>query len=132
MKKYILIPIALFSAILFLNFNNVDKIGSSNEPASSEFSIPSDVKEIIDNSCYGCHNSESRNLKGKGKLKFDQLGELKTHKLVGTLSKLSDEVKEGDMPPKKFLKNNPESALTDEQKQVLINWAESTAKSYTE
>ena len=132
MKKYILIPIALFSAILFLNFNSVDKIGSANEPASSEFSMPADVEEIIDNSCYGCHNSDSKNIRGKGKLKFDELGELSTFKLVGKLDKISKEIKKDNMPPKKFRKNNPESVLTTEQKEIMINWAESTAKSYTE
>jgi hypothetical protein len=132
MKKYILIPITLFSAILFLNFNNVDEIGSANEPASSEFSMPADVEEIIDNSCYGCHNSDSKNIRGKGKLKFDELGELSTFKLVGKLDKISKEIKKDNMPPKKFRKNNPESVLTTEQKEIMINWAESTAKSYTE
>lgn len=132
MKKYLLIPIALFSAILFLNFNSVNKSELPNQPVNAEFIIPGDVQEILDNSCYGCHNSDSKNVKGKGKVKFDRLGELKTHKLVGKLGNISDVVKEGDMPPKKFLKNYPESALTDEQKEVLINWAESTAKTYTE
>ena len=67
-----------------------------------------------------------------GKLKFDKMGDLKTHKLVGKLTNIADVVKEDDMPPKKFLKNNPKAALSAEEKELLVNWAESTAKSYTE
>ena len=132
MKKYILIPIALFSAVLFLNFNNSDEVKSANENTSNEFSIPADVKEILDNSCYGCHNSDSKNIKGKSKIKFDQLGNLKTHKLVGKLGNVSEAIGKEKMPPKKFLQKYPESTLTSEQKELLINWAESTAKSYSE
>ena len=132
MKKYILIPIALFSAVLFLNFNNSDEVKSANENTSNEFSIPADVKEILDNSCYGCHNSDSKNIKGKSKIKFDQLGNLKTHKLVGKLGNVSEAIGKEKMPPKKFLQKYPESTLTAEQKELLINWAVSTAKSYSE
>ena len=132
MKKYIFIPIALFSAVLFLNFNNSDEVKSANENTSNEFSIPADVQEILDNSCYGCHNSDSKNTKAKLKIKFDQLGDLKTHKLVGKLGNVSEAIGKEKMPPKKFLQKYPESTLTAEQKELLINWAESTAKSYSE
>lgn len=132
MKKYMLIPIALFSAILFLNFDNNNTNPTGENPPLPEFSIPADVQQVLDNSCYGCHNSDSKNVKGKGKLKFDKMGDLKTHKLVGKLTNIADVVKEDDMPPKKFLKNNPKAALTDEEKELLVNWAETTAKSYAE
>lgn len=132
MKKYLIIPVAMFAAILFLNFNQVDTTPAEENPPLAEFSIPDDVQAVIDNSCYGCHYSGSKNVKGKGKLKFDKLGELKTHKLVGKLGGIADVVKEDDMPPAKFLKNKPEAKLTPEQKELLMNWAESTAKSYTE
>lgn len=132
MKKYLLIPVILFVAVLFLNFNQVDSKPENKNLSTAEFSIPDDVQLVIDNSCYGCHYSGSKNTKGKGKLKFDKLGELKTHKLVGKLGGIADVVKEDDMPPKKFLQKKPEAALTDEQKELLINWAEFTAQSYTE
>jgi len=132
MKRYFLMPTALIAAFLFLNFSQIDKKSASLNPPLPAFSIPEDVQAVIDNSCYGCHNSDSKNVKGKGKLKFDKLGNLKTHKLVGKLGKMAESVKEDDMPPKKFLKNYPDKELTAEQKDLLINWAETTAKSYSE
>ena len=132
MKKYFLIPVTLIAAVLFLNFNKADASKDSPVEATSEFSIPEDVQAVIDNSCYGCHNSDSKNIKGKGKLKFDELGELKTYKLVGKLGNIADVIKEDDMPPKKFLKNYPDKELTQEQKDLVINWAKTTAKAYSE
>ncbi len=97
-----------------IDFNNNNDVS---------FEIPSDVQTIIDNSCYGCHNSESSSTKGKMKLKFDQMPKMKTGKLVGKLSKISKSVTKGNMPPKKVLKDHPEMALSKEDASVLTTWA---------
>lgn len=131
MKKYLLIPVAVFAAILFLNFNN-GIATTAGLPQDETIVIPDDVQEVIDNSCFGCHHSDSKNKKAKMKLKFDELGSLKTHKLVGKLQKIGEEVHEGKMPPKKFNQRFPDKVPTMEQKELLINWAEKTAKSYVE
>lgn len=130
MKKIIVISATLFLAGVTLSFadNKNNKTNAPSEQAT--FEIPKDVQEIIDNSCYGCHNSDSKNQKGKLKLNFDKLAQLNTGKLVGKLKKTHDAVVENDMPPKKFLQNYPERALTDEQKEKLSSWALNLANEY--
>jgi hypothetical protein len=39
-----------------------------------------------------------------------------------------DEVNEDKMPKPKYLKKHPEAKLSDEQKKVLVDWAERTAE----
>lgn len=132
MKKYLLAVAVFMTGLVFLNFNLKSEKAAPVAPSETEFSIPADVQSVLDNSCYGCHNSDSKNTKGKAKIKFDELGSLKTSKLVGKMGKIVDVVNEGDMPPKKFLENKPKAALSEEQKVLLVNWAESIAKSYSE
>ncbi len=129
MKKVLFILTLSTSALLFMNFNFPEKgiSGTSANPTAIE--IPDDVQAIIDNSCYGCHSSESKNMKGKNKLNFDKLNDIKTYKAIGKLTDIAETVIENDMPPKKFLKKYPERALTDEQKELLANWAGEAAKS---
>ncbi len=88
------------------------------------FEIPTDVQTIIDNSCYGCHNSESSSTKGKMKLKFDKMPDMKTGKLIGKLSKISKSITKGKMPPEKTVKKHPEMALSSEDSKVIISWAD--------
>ncbi len=129
MKKLLFILTLSASALLFMNFNSPLKEVEDTSSAPAAIEIPDNVQAILDNSCYGCHNSDSKNLKGKKKLDFDKLNDLKTYKAIGKLTDVAESVTENDMPPKKFLKKHPERALTDEQKEVLTSWANSTAKS---
>lgn len=125
MQKTLLKSFLAFGAIVLLaSFTNKNV----NETKSQKLEIPSDVKAIIDNSCYGCHNLESRNEKGKKKLSFDTLDTLEVTKLVAHLGEISEVVEEGEMPPAKFLEFKPEAKLSDEQKEKLINWAEETGE----
>ena len=101
---------------------------NSNLGEKANFEIPEDIQGIIDNSCYGCHHTDSKNEKGKKKLDFDKLTDLKTYKLVGKLADISETVTEGDMPPEKAVKKYPELKLSDEDKAKLGNWAKTTAE----
>jgi uncharacterized membrane protein len=90
--------------------------------------MPADVKEIIDNKCYGCHNSESKNKKGAKKLSFDKLSDLKKIKQVAAMDEIHEVVAEEKMPPAKFLKKYPNKALTDEEFDILTKWAKDTSE----
>jgi len=129
MKKVLFVLGLAITGLLFMNFSPVTKTAEENPSGLTTIEIPGDVKEILDNSCYGCHNSDSKNLKGKKKLSFDKLSDLKTYKAIGKLTDVAESVIEGEMPPEKTLKKHPEMKMTDEQTEILVNWAKSTAKS---
>lgn len=93
----------------------------------TEFEIPENIDAIFQNSCYGCHNSDSKSKKGKKKFNIDKLSSLKKSKLISKLNKVAKTVSKGKMPTKKAVEKYPEIALTEEDKQILISWAESTA-----
>ena len=130
MKKLVLFSAVIAFITLTMSFTGLNNSNKSATPAKAVYEVPADVQEIIDNSCYGCHNSGSKNKKGKLKLDFDKMPEMKTGKLVGKLVKIHDAVDENDMPPKKFLNNYPDRALSDEQKEKLTTWAKDLANSY--
>ena len=115
--------------LVFMNFTTVEEVESKSSPVPVTIEIPDNVQEIIDNSCFGCHNSDSKNTKGKKKLQFDNLNDLKTHKVIGKLTDVAETVVEHDMPPKKFLTKYPDRALSAEQVEIVSKWASDTAKS---
>jgi cytochrome c553 len=127
MKKHIITFImVLTTGFFFMNFT-MQKTSNPPSGEKTNFEIPADIQGIIDNSCYGCHHTESKNEKGKKKLDFDKMTDLKTYKLVGKLADISDVVTEGDMPPEKAVKKYPEMKLSDEDKSTLSNWAKNMA-----
>ncbi len=129
MKKYYLIALTLFVGFIFVRATvNQPVKRTPVTPQVPNWEIPADVQAVLDNSCYGCHNSDSKNEKGKKKLMFDKLGELTKAKLVGKLTDISDVVTNGDMPPKKVLENHPEMKLTEETAKTLTDWAANTSQ----
>jgi len=116
MKKLI-VSLAV-SAILLLVFQS---FVFKTAPAPD---IPSDVKEILKTSCYGCHTEESSNKKGKDALNFDKWDSYKDTKKISKLDAICEVISKDKMPPEKHLKNNPEKALSDEQKVVVCSWTD--------
>lgn len=125
--KLMLVPASLIIAFLFFSFKPVTNSTSEVGPEKTDLKITADVQKILDNSCFGCHNTNSKGDKAKKKLAFDTLDTLKLSKIVGKLADISEEVDEGKMPPEKFLEFKPEAKLTSAQKETLIKWADTTA-----
>lgn len=127
MKKLVLVMAIVAMGIVISAFNQSNIAGSVavEEEFGGDITFPDNIKSILDNSCWGCHNSESQNEKGKKKLQFDKLNELSTSKKVSKLGKIVKILGKGEMPPEKVLQKYPEMSLTDETKSELVNWANS-------
>jgi uncharacterized membrane protein len=113
----IVIAVIFQSSILF----------NGNSSIAGDVNIPEDVKSVLDNKCYGCHNMEAKSDKAKDKLLLDKLGDLSKAKLIAKLGDIGEVAGEGAMPPEKFLEQKPEKKLTEEEQKLLVDWAENTA-----
>lgn len=123
MKKLSLFAAFGFALILFLQA--MPKTDSPIQPELSEEApaIPENVMAVVKQKCYGCHNAESKNEKGKEKLDWDELESAKKGKALATMKKISEVLEEGEMPPAKFLERKPEGKLSPEEKATLLEWS---------
>lgn len=129
MKKIILLFLAAFLFTGLSSFQN--KPEKSHPNPEESFQVPDNIQVILDNYCLQCHGTDGS---GKAKMKwsFDKMSDLKVSKMLSKLSKISDEVSEEDMPPKKYLKKHPEKKMSADEKQLLIDWADGLAQSLIE
>jgi cytochrome c553 len=125
--RFTLLSLLAVAFIALTAFVSQPPVMLDSNPEGTEFVIAEDVNAILDNKCFGCHNVESKNEKGKKKLMIDQLSELSKAKLVAALGNISETVENGDMPPQKFLDNYPDKALTEEEAQAIKEWADNAA-----
>jgi uncharacterized membrane protein len=102
---------------------------SENKSDTKAITTPDNVKAIIEKSCFGCHNTDSKNDKAKEKLDLKTLGDLETSKMIHALREISEVVEENDMPPEKFLAKFPDKKLSDDERKILMDWATNEAKS---
>jgi len=122
MKKLLLIPVLAFVGVLF--FQGIPESNTGPEPINyTEAALPDDVKAVVDKKCYGCHNANSKNEKAKAKLDWDALDKMKKSKRMAAMGEISEVLEKGEMPPKKFLENKPEAALSESDLATLAAWS---------
>lgn len=90
--------------------------------------MPDDVKAVIDNKCFGCHNTDSKNDKAKEDLDFKTFDKLSKMKKIGAYKDIGEVLDKNEMPPKRFLDHFPDKALTGEEKKLLMDWAKKEAE----
>jgi uncharacterized membrane protein len=123
MKKLSFLPFVAMVGILF--FQAIPKSDSNNHPILNPEApaLPADVKAIVQQKCYGCHNAESKNEKAKAKLDWDELEASKKAKALAKMTKITEILEEGSMPPSKFLDSNPDKKLTESEVETLMEWS---------
>jgi uncharacterized membrane protein len=101
---------------------------SENPAKTKTVNMPDDVKAIIEKSCFGCHNTDSKNDKAKEKLDLKTLDSLETTKIIHAYKEIGKVLDENEMPPEKFLEKFPDKKLTDDEKKILMDWANNEIK----
>ena len=124
MKKLFLLSCAALASLFFVQATRLE-----TEPDPQDGFIPANVKAVVDQKCYGCHNANSKNEKGKAKLDWDALGKLKKGKRLAAMGEIAEVLEKGEMPPKKFLEFKPEAKLSDSDLATLKEWSAGKKKS---
>jgi hypothetical protein len=102
-------------------------LSTKDLPTTKDEGIPENIQAVINKSCFGCHNSDSKNEDAKEELDFKKLEKLSKIKKISAYKNIAETVEEEKMPPKKFLDRYPDKKLTDEEKKALIDWAKKEA-----
>ena len=129
--KYFLKPfvlIILSASFLGFYYDNQAEVKTPIiEDDLNQIEVPEDVKAILDRSCLPCHGAEGS---GKAKMKWNygKMAEYSKTKLISKLIKISEKVEENKMPPRKNIKKNPDRKLSDEDKTILMGWADGAAE----
>jgi len=89
--------------------------------------FPEEIMNIVIHSCYDCHSGESQNQQAKTALNFSGWNEYKTAKQVQLLTEMNEVIKEGNMPPGRYLTGNPDKKLSEEQVNLMTKWTKESA-----
>lgn len=125
MKSQYSLPIVLLIACAFAfsgkSATSHDTGSKSNTDSSS---VTPAVHQIMVNSCLACHGEGGKTL-ALSKVKMSEWDEYSPEKQASKSEDMCKMVTKGKMPPKGFLKDHPEAALTGEQITEICNWSES-------
>jgi len=145
MKRAILIILVLLVVIQFIRpSRNLTTELSAND-ITRHYTVPDTVSAILKKACNDCHSNYTRypwytNIQpvgwwlqhhvndGKGELNFSEFGAYTAKRQSHKMQSVAKEVKDGDMPLDSYLWIHKDAILSDGEKQVLINWADSLSK----
>ena len=141
MKKIILVLVVIFIAIQFFR----PKKNIAETPSQYAIvQVPADVDQILKTSCYDCHSNSTKypwynnvqpvawwlnnHIKsGKRHLNFDAFDSLPNVKKIKTLKHISSTIQKDEMPLSSYTLIHRDAILNKEQKDRIIQWADSLA-----
>lgn len=131
MKKFIAFLVVVIICIQFI------PVERTNPPVQSEIDAPAEIKAIFKKACYDCHSNETNWAwytkvapssflavkdvnDGRKHLNFSEWNFNKESKYK---EEIWDEIREEQMPPWQYKIFHSEAKLTQEEKNLLRNWA---------
>lgn len=140
LKKKIILGLAVI--LIGIQFfqplrNQSDEVTASH--IERVYNVPQNVKAILTQSCYDCHSNNTRYpwysriqpgawymarhiKKGKVELNFSTFGEYSARKQRNKFRAMAGQVKDGEMPLSSYTLIHRNAVLSQDDKQVLINW----------
>ncbi len=126
----------------------LNKSGSKDNSLdiSRQFPVPARVQAILENSCYDCHSNNTRYpwyakiqpgawllashiRKAKADLNFNEFGRYSRRQQRSKLKGIASNVRDGTMPLRSYTWLHKDAILSDEDKQLIIEWAGNTTDS---
>lgn len=115
--------------------------GRTNPPTTAGLDAPPEVTAVLRRACFDCHSNETRWPwyayvapvswwmvhdvdEGRAELNFSDWGSLEPKKRERKSGKIIEEIEEGVMPPKNYLRLHGDAKVSAEELEILRNWAE--------
>jgi len=141
-KKRILI--GLVAVLVILQFFQIDKSPipiDSVKTFATQMNPPADVLAQLKSSCYDCHSNETKYpwytyvapvsfwIKGhineaREHFNFSTWGDMSEKDKKHALHECAEEIEEGHMPPKGYVRMHGDAAMDDAKKTLLVEWFE--------
>lgn len=145
MKKVFYIILAILVVIQFIPSGRTANQPEAGKDIHKHINIPDEVSTILRNACYDCHSQEvkypwysyvapisflvARDVNvGRENLDFSKWGDLKIRKQLKALDEISEEIKNENMPLPIYPPLHPEAKLSDDKRELMIQWAGAVAE----
>jgi len=139
-KKILLVLAGVLIVIQFIRPAENHNTNITAQDITRMFPVSDSVHTILEKACNDCHTNSTRYPwynriqpvawwlayhvnGGKKHLNFSEFGSYPKAKQVKRLKGIAKEVTEGGMPLDSYLWIHKDAVLTEDEKQVLINWA---------
>lgn len=138
--------VALAAAFALLQLTNPSRLNPPVAPGHDlpATNLPPGIAACLRAACYDCHSDETRwpwyshiapvswlvagDVKdGRERLNFSEWPQDQSERAAKRLERISEEVEDRDMPPRKYTLLHSDARLTAAQREALMRWADAEA-----
>ena len=145
------IAIVLVGGLLIIQFirparNRSNKVSATD--ITKTYVIPANVQQVLKTSCYDCHSNNtnypwyasiqpfgwllaSHIKEGKEELNFSEFGSYSVRRQKSKLKGIENSIKDGSMPLGSYTLIHKEAILSNEEKELMIDWSTKLKDSLT-
>ena len=132
MKRFIFIISAVCSVMIFMvMYISSQPVIGRNAPAIhlTTPSIPDSVYKVFERACMDCHSNDAGGF-AKSKVNFskDKWEGYSVEKKAGKAKAICEVMKNGSMPKKSWVKNNPNDVPTPKEIDMICKWSDDLQK----
>ena len=142
MKKKIVIAIGVLVVGLQLFRGSPPEVSNQNpDDLIAVADLSPEISGILKSACYDCHSNESNYPwytyitpiswwvfhhveEGREELNFSEWASMEKRRKIRKLKEIREEVEEGEMPLNSYTIAHREAKLSEEEKQLILDWAE--------
>lgn len=141
-KRVIIGLVIAFIVIQFFHPAKNQAEGIQLNNISTSVTVPDNVKTILNRACTDCHSNNTnypwynkvqpfawilaRHIDdGKNEINFDEYATYNLRRKYHKMEEITEQIKEDKMPIKSYTIIHQDAKLSNEDKQVLIQWADS-------
>ncbi|HXR83863.1 MAG TPA: heme-binding domain-containing protein [Hanamia sp.] len=141
----LIVLLILFVLIQFIRPEKNSGIEITQNEINAKFSVPENVQQILNVSCYDCHSNTTKypwywNIQpgawvlsnhfneGKRHLNFSIFSTYPANRQYKMFKEIDEQVKNGDMPLGSYTLIHRDAILNANQKQSVENWAQTSMK----
>jgi hypothetical protein len=138
-KKIILGLLVLLALMQFIRPPRNNSNGISENDISKQYGIPEAVHSLFTQKCYDCHSNHTRypwysNIQplgwwmylhiqdGKKELNFSDFKNYSEKRAAHKLEEIVEVIREKEMPLKPYVWAHPQSQITSQEEQAIVNW----------
>ena len=139
LKKIMFALLAVFIAIQFIQPARNTTGQAMPAAIAKQVSIPANVQEILNRSCYDCHSNNTqypwyatiqpagwllaKHIRdGKAELNFDEFGNYSKRRQLNKLKSVASQINDGEMPLPSYTWIHTDAKLTAADKELITDW----------
>jgi hypothetical protein len=129
-------------AVLAFSLIQLIPVKRTNPAVQEEVPASPEVRSVLQRACYDCHSNETRwpwysriapaswlvahdVREGREKLNFSTWNLFSAKKQTKAFREIREEVEESEMPPWIYLLPHPDARLSERDRAILVQWADS-------